>query len=226
MRRDGAKIHLNAQLIDTRTDTHVWAEEYDRDLSDMFAIQSEIAQKVAEELHAKVSAPEKLAIKSKPTGDLAAFDLYTRAKSILEAPGSTQKELLQAVDLLDQAVARDPSFFDAYCQLAYAHNDVYNQYVDHTSARLALAEAAIHAAARLRPDAGETHLARARNLYWGYWDYDGALAELKIAHQTLPNDFRIPSGRLTFRTVRATGKKPPEISNARLSSTRATWKQE
>ena len=99
---------------------------------------------------------------------------------------------MQAVDLLNQAVARDPSFFDAYCQLAYVHDDVYNDYIDHTPARLALAEAAIQAAARLRPDAGETHLARARNLYWGYWDYDGALAELKIAHQTLPNDFRIP----------------------------------
>ena len=96
------------------------------------------------------------------------------------------------MDLLNQAVAHDPSFFDAYCQLAYAHDNVYNDYVDHTSARLALAEAAIQAAARLRPDAGETHLARAQNLYWGYWDYDGALAELKIARRTLPNDFRIP----------------------------------
>ena len=96
------------------------------------------------------------------------------------------------MDLLNQAVARDPSFFDAYCQLAYAHDDIYNEYVDHTSARLALAEAAIQAAARLRPDAGETHLARAQHLYWGYWDYDGALAELKIARRTLPNDFRIP----------------------------------
>ena len=96
------------------------------------------------------------------------------------------------MDLLNQAVARDPSFFDAYCQLAYAHDDVYNDYVDHTSARLALAEAAIQAAARLRPDAGETHLAHAQNLYWGYWDYDAALAELKIARRTLPNDFRIP----------------------------------
>ena len=83
VRRDGARIHLNAQLIDTRTDTHVWAEEYDRDLSEMFAIQSEIAQKVAERLHAKISASEKLAIESKPTADLAAFDLYTRAKIIL-----------------------------------------------------------------------------------------------------------------------------------------------
>ena len=125
VRRDGARIHLNAQLIDTRTDTHLWAEQYDRDLSEMFAIQSEIAQKVAEQLHAKISASEKLAIESKPTADLAVFDLYTRAKNILAAPNSTQKELLQAVDLLNQAVARDPSFFDAYCQLAYAQDWLY-----------------------------------------------------------------------------------------------------
>src|SRR5206468_12894294 len=104
------------------------------------------------------------------------------------APDPTQKELLQAVDLLNQAVARDPSFLDAYCQLAYAHDYVYNDYVDHTSARLALAEAAFQAAARLRPDAGETHLARAQNLYWGYLDYDGALRELEIARQSLPGE--------------------------------------
>ena len=101
-----------------------------------------------------------------PTKDLVAYDLYTRAKNILAAQNATQEELLQAVDLLNQAVAHDPSFFDVYCQLAYAHDDVYHDYIDHTSARLALAEAAIQAAARLRPDAGETHLARAQNLYW------------------------------------------------------------
>jgi serine/threonine protein kinase/tetratricopeptide (TPR) repeat protein len=192
VRRSGGKVHVNAQLVDARTEEDVWAEEYDRDLNDVFVIETEVAQSIANRLRAQVSAREKAAMQEWPTKNLVAYDLYARAKNILEAPGSTQKELLQAVDLLDQAVARDPSFFDAYCQLAYAHNDVYNQYVDHTSARLALAEAAIEAAARLRPDAGETHLARARNLYWGYWDYDGAVAELKIAHQTLPNDFRIP----------------------------------
>ena len=165
---------------------------YDRDLSDVFAIQSEIAKSIADQLQAKLSPSEEKAIARSPTSDLAAFDLYTRAKNILEAPDSTQKELLQAMDLLNQAVARDPSFFDAYCQLAYAHDDIYNAYLDHTSARLALADAAIQAAARLRPDAGETHLARAQHLYWGYWDYDGAMAELKIARLTLPNDFRIP----------------------------------
>ena len=102
---------------------------------------------------------------------------------------------MQAVDLLNQAVARDPSFFDAYCQLAYAHDGFISvgNAIDHTPARLALAEAAIQAAARLNPNAGETHLARAQNLYWGYLDYDGALAELEIARQTLPNDFRVPT---------------------------------
>jgi serine/threonine protein kinase/tetratricopeptide (TPR) repeat protein len=192
VRRFGGKVHVNAQLVDARTDAGIWAEEYDRDLNDVFAIETEVAQSIANRLRAKVSAREKAAIQEWPTKDLVAYDLYARAKNILAAPNATQEELLQAVDLLNQAVAHDPSFFDAYCQLVYAHDDVYNGYVDHTSARLALAEAAIQAAARLRPDAGETHLARARNLYYGYWDYDGALAELKIARRTLPNDFRIP----------------------------------
>jgi serine/threonine protein kinase/tetratricopeptide (TPR) repeat protein len=192
VRRDGARIHLNAQLIDTRTDTHVWAQEYDRDLGEMFAIQSEIAQKVADQLHAKVSASEKLAIEGRPTADLAAFDLYTRAKNILLLmTDRTKAELLEAVDLLNQAVARDPSFFDAYCQLAYAHDWLYFSGYDHTSARLASAEAAIQAAARLRPDAGETHFARALNVYRGYRDYEGALAELEVARQSLPNDARL-----------------------------------
>ena len=192
--RDTARIHLNAQLIDTRTDTHVWAEEYDRDLSDMFAIQSDIAQKVAQQLHAKISASEKLAIESKATTDLNAFDVYTRAKNILlEENHRTKAELLEAVDLLNQAVARDPAFFDAYCQLAFAHDAIYFFSHDHTAARLALAETAIQAAARLNSNAGETHLARARSLYWGYLDYDAALAELEVARQTLPNDFRVPT---------------------------------
>jgi len=192
VQRSGNRVRVNAQLIDARTDKQIWGQVYDRDLADVFAIQSEIARTIADQLQATLSPGEEKAIERPPTTDIAAFDLYTRAKNILTAPNQKRSELLQAVDLLNQAVARDPSFFDAYCQLAYAHDDVYNDYVDHTSARLALAEAAIQAAARLRPDAGETHLARARNLYWGYWDYDGALAELKIARRTLPNDFRIP----------------------------------
>jgi serine/threonine protein kinase/tetratricopeptide (TPR) repeat protein len=193
VRKTGAWLHINAQLIDTRTDSHIWAEEYDRDLKDMFAIQGEIAQKVAERLHAKISAAERLAIERPPTADLTAFDFYNRAKNFLldTVVGSTatrKGNLLKAADLLNQAVARDPTFFQAYCQLAWIHDNVYFDGWDRTPARLTLAEAAIQAAFRLRPDAGEVHLARAWNLYWGYRDYDAALAEVERARSTLPND--------------------------------------
>jgi serine/threonine-protein kinase len=193
VQRSGNRIRVNAQLVDARTDRHLWGQTYDRNLADVFAIQSEIAKAIADQLQAKLSPSEKSAIEHPPTSDISAFDLYTRAKNILLKPVEvTKTELVQAVDLLNQAVGRDPSFFDAYCQLAYAHDEIYFFSFDHTSARLAFAEAAIQVAAQLRPDAGETHLARARNLYFGYRDYDGALAELEISGQTLPNDFRIP----------------------------------
>jgi TolB-like protein/Flp pilus assembly protein TadD/predicted Ser/Thr protein kinase len=190
-RRNGNRIRLNAQLIDTRTDAHVWAEQYDRDLNDLFAIQAEIAQKVAEQLHTKMSAAEKVAIQRKPTVDLAAFDLYSRANQILLGRNSPVEDFGQAVDLLNQAVARDPSFLEAYCQLAFAHDAIYFNDVDRTPARLTLASTAIQAAFRVRPGAGEAHLAQAEHLYRGYKDYDGALAELEVARQTLPNHGRI-----------------------------------
>ncbi|HEY2627314.1 MAG TPA: protein kinase [Candidatus Udaeobacter sp.] len=190
-RRSGDRIHVNAQLIDARTDTHVWAEQYDRDLNQLFAIQSEIAQKVAEQLHAKISAAEKVSIERKPTADLTAFDLYARANALISAPTAGKADLLNAADLLNQAVARDPSFLQAYCQLAFAHDGLYFSDYDHTPTRLAMAEAAVQQAIRLNPDAGETHLAQAEHFYRGYRDYGAALAELEIARQTLPNDARI-----------------------------------
>src|SRR6266566_3313365 len=191
VQRAGNRVRVNAQLVDARTDRHLWGQTYDRDLADVFAIQSEIAKTIADQLQAKLSPREKNAIERHPTSDISAFDLYTRAKNILLRTAFVGKaNLLEAVDLLNQAVARDPSFFDAYCQLAFAHDALYFFGVDHTSARLALAEAALQAASHLRPDAGETHLARGRNLYWAYGDYDGALAEVEVARQTLPNDAR------------------------------------
>ena len=192
-RRSGGKVHVNAQLVDTRTDTGVWADGYERDLKEAFAIPGNIAQKVAEQLHAKISTAEKVAIERKPTADLTAFELYAQAKILLSAPifsATGDTNLVQAIELLNQAVARDPPFFQAYCQLAYAHDLLYFLGNDRDPARLVMAEAAIQAASRLFPDAGETHLARAENLYRGYLDYDGALAELQVAIQTLPNDPR------------------------------------
>src|SRR5438876_1853439 len=194
LRRSAGRIHLNTQLIDTRTDTHIWAEQYDRELNDIFAIQSEIAQKVAEQLHAKVSSAAKSAIERAPTADIAAFDLYTRAKNLFLAAtnsNSGKEDLLQAADLLNQAVARDASYFEAYCQLGGIHDLLYILGHDHSARRLGLAEAAIDAALRLRPNAGEAHLARATNLYSAYLNYDEALAELEIARKSLPNDCRV-----------------------------------
>ena len=201
-RRSGDRIHLNAQLIDTRTDTHVWAEEYDRDLNDLFAVQAEIAQKVAERLHARLSASEKAAVEEKPTQDLVAYEFYARAVSLIynaQLPASAQafgvdtpeKSLPEAVDLLNKAVARDPNFFLAYCQLAFAHDMVFVEEIDNTPARLALAKSAIDSAFRLRPDSGEAHLALGWHLYWGYSDYDRARAELALAQDSLPNNARV-----------------------------------
>ena len=146
-------------------------------------------------MQAKLSPNEKKAIEQPPTTDLAAFDLYSRAKSLLLTAGfsaTADPDRRKAIELLDEAVKRDPSFFDAYCQLAYAHEQLYAiSGSDHTPARLALAEAAVQAATRLRPDAAETHLARAQYLYYGLRDYAGALAELEIARRALPNDPRL-----------------------------------
>ena len=194
VQRSGKRVRVNAKLVDARTDGQLWAQTYDRDLADVFAIQSEIAKAIAEQLQAKLSPREQTAIERPPTGDIAAFDLYTRAKNLLlttSFSSSAKANFLQAADLLNEAVAHDPSFFQAYCQLAYTHDALYSLGFDHTPARLALAGAAVEAAFRLRPDAGEAHLALAGNLYRGYLDYDGALAELEVARQTLPNDPRV-----------------------------------
>jgi serine/threonine protein kinase/tetratricopeptide (TPR) repeat protein len=191
VRKRGTQLHLNAQLIDTRTDTHMWAEQYDCDLNGVFAAQSAIALKVADQLHAKLSTAEKLDMARPPTANLTAFEFYTRAKNLVLMTSfttSTKANLLQAADLLNQAVAHDSSFFQAYCLLSHTHDLLYFFGFDRTPARLASAESATQTAFRLRPDSGEVHLARAENLYRGYLDYDGALAELELARQSLPND--------------------------------------
>jgi TolB-like protein/tRNA A-37 threonylcarbamoyl transferase component Bud32/Flp pilus assembly protein TadD len=195
VRRDAGRIHLNVQLIDTRDDSRVWAEEYDRDLNDVFALQTQIAQKVADRLGAKVSSTERAAIHEPPTTNLVAYDAYLRAKDLindLSFSTSQKEDLSQAVQLLDQAVARDPSFLDAYCQLAGAHDRTYFLGFDHTAARLKLSEAVIQSILRLRPGSGEAHLAVAQHHYWAYADYDRAKQELVLAKQTLPNESRIP----------------------------------
>jgi TolB-like protein len=214
VQRAANRVRVNAQLIDARNDAHLWAQTYDRDLADVFAIQSEVAKAIADQLQAKLSPSEKSAIEQPPTSDVTAFDLYSRAKNLILSTtfsAVARPKLVQAVDLLNQALARDPSFFLAQCQLAYAHDQLYFIFGEHTAERRALAEAAVQAAFRLRPDAGEAHLARAENLYRGYLDYDGAVAELEVARRTLPNDAHV--FQLTGYILRRQGKQEEALHN-------------
>ena len=194
VQRSANRVRINAKLIDARTDVHVWAQTYDRDLADVFAIQAEIAKTIADQLQATLSPTEKAAIEQPPTADLAAFDLYTRAKTLLVTTtfsATAKGNISRAIELLNQAVALDPNFFLAYCQLAGAHDSIYFLTDDHTPVRRALADAAMRNATRLRPDAGETHLAQADYLYRCYLDYDHARAELAIAKRALPNSSKV-----------------------------------
>jgi serine/threonine-protein kinase len=191
VQRAGGRVRVNAQLIDARTDSQLWAERYDRDVADVFAIESEVAGKIVAQLQAKISPSEKAAIEQKPTADLAAYDLYVRAKTrIRTAVYSTplQEGLFEAVRTLNQAIERDPAFALAYYQLAHAHDLIYFGGLDHTPARLAMADAAIQSLTRLLPNSGEAHLALAQHLYWGYHDYDRARKELSLAQTSLPNE--------------------------------------
>jgi TolB-like protein/class 3 adenylate cyclase len=194
VQRVSNRVRVNAQLIDARNDAHLWAQTYDRDLADVFAIQSEIAKAIADQLQAKLSPAERNAIEQRPTSDVAAFELYSRAKDLILNTGFSAiraQNLRQGIDLLNQALARDPSFFAAQVELARAHDTFYTLNVDHTPQRLALAEKAVEALSRLQPDAGETHLSRANHFYSAYRDYDRALAELEVARSTVPNAPRI-----------------------------------
>ena len=208
VQRAANKVRVNAQLIDARTDAHQWAQVYDRPLDDVFAIQSEIAKAIADQLQAKLSPNERASIEERPTADITAFDLYSRAKTLLLIPGgggNIEDYSRQAIELLKNAIARDPSFHAAFCQLVYAHDRFYTVFSDHTPERLAAAEEALRQLSELRPDSAETHLARANHLYFALRDYKGAQSELEIAARDLPNDRRIP--QLTGYILRRQGKE-------------------
>lgn len=194
VQRAAGKVRVNAQLIDTRTDAHLWAQTYDRELADVFAIQSEIAKTIADQLQAKLLPAEKAEIERQPTADLTAFDLYTRAKTTLLAitfNALAKDNLLKGVELLNQATERDPDFYLAYCQLAYAHGIIYLLTDDHTPARRAVAEAAVRNVMRLRPNAGQSHLVLAEFYYRCDRDYERARVELQQARQLLSNDAKV-----------------------------------
>ena len=190
VQRIGNRVRVHAQLIETKSDAHVWGDRYDGDLADVFAIQSEIAERIVTQLRLRLSPDEKAAIEQQPTADLVAYELYVRGKGLIDScvlSARAKDELIEATELLSQATRRDPKFFAAFYQLAHGHDQLYLRF-DRTPARLALAEAAVQTLQQLHPNSGETHLAWAKHLYWGYGAYDRARDEIAIAQRLLPND--------------------------------------
>jgi len=198
------RLRINAQLIDARTDTHIWAETYDRTAADLFAIQSELAQSIVTQLKAKLSPQQKAEIEERPTQDLDAFELYLQAKAIIDSyvnATDVRAALLQALKSLDEAIQRDPNFVSAYCYAARVNDLLFFFDLDPTPDRISRADAAVKAALRLRTDSAEAHFARADYLFRCLRDYDRALEELAIARLGLPNStpFFILSGYITRR---------------------------
>ena len=199
VQRAGGRVRVSAQLIDARNDAHLWAEHYDRDVADVFAVQTEIAQQIADQLQANLSPAEKAAIAERPTADPVAYAFYTQAKAIDDESDweGAEKSLNRKVELLEKATQRDPNFALAYCALAKAQCDLYSVIVAESlsAAHLELAKKAADAALRVRPDLGEAHLELARYYFYAgdhTGDFDRAREELTIARRKLPNDSEAP----------------------------------
>jgi TolB-like protein/Tfp pilus assembly protein PilF/class 3 adenylate cyclase len=207
VQRSANQVRVTAQLINARTDAHVWAETYDRPLDNVFAIQSDIAESIARQLQARLSPQEKTAMNTPPTADFQAFDLYLRAQTLFsettEAARSREK-LSQAQHVLEEALARDPKFLLAWCLLSRVDCEAYFLGYDHTPARLQAADDAVQTALRLQPEAGEAHLALGIYYYYGFRDYERARIELDLARRTLPNNAEVAA--YTGYVVRRQGR--------------------
>jgi TolB-like protein/Tfp pilus assembly protein PilF len=194
VQRDSGKVRVTAQLIDARSDSHLWAEHYDRELRDIFVIQSEIAERIVGSLKATLSPGEAASLATQPTRDVEAFDLYLRASALIDNFADSadwRDSLLKAIGMLDAATARDPDFATAYALAARAHDNLYWFQLDHTPARLALAQAAVSQALRLQPELGEAHLAKALLFYHGSRDFAAASRELALAREVIPNNAQV-----------------------------------
>ena len=203
VQRSNNRLRINAQLIDARTDSHLWAQTYDREVEDLFAIQTEIAQTIATQLQARISPREKAAIARMPTSDLVANDLYQQAKALRDQSSETKTLTTREADLLERAIARDARFLPAYCALALVHTELYTSN-GQGKAHLQVAQANIRKAFQLQPDSSEAHLAQAHYLARGLRDYDGARAELELARRGLPNDPQVyfETARMDYRQGR------------------------
>ena len=186
VRREGNRVRVNVQLINAENDHHLWAEDYDRDLTDVFAIQTDLAQKIAHELQAQLSPTEQAQIIHRPTENGEAYLAFVEAHNLQSSLEDLGK-LRQAAQLYDRAIQLDPKFVLAMANLSFLHSWIYHNF-EPTSAERDLAQRYAERALELQPDAPEAHLARGYSLYYGERNYEGALAEFAAAQHGLPND--------------------------------------
>ncbi len=193
VRRSGNRVRVNAQLINARTDAHLWAETFDRELTDLFAIQSELAERIVGALQANLSPREMAGLQVAPTRNLEAYDLYIRARELFRwsGIGDPQENGAKGLPMLERAVALDPQFSLAYYLASRIHAELYWFGYDKSAQRLAQAKDAAETALRVRPEMGEGHLALAFYHYYSARDYEAAIRELTLAQRTLPNDAEV-----------------------------------
>ncbi len=186
VRRVGNRVRVNVQLIDASNDEHIWAEDYDRDLTDVFAIQTDLAQKIARELQAKLSPTEKAQIERKPTENSEAYLAFLQAHDLCTRPDKFRADIEKAEQLFEQATRLDPDFAGAFAELAFVEDWMYHDF-DPTPARKEKARAAAEEAIRLQPNLPEAHLAMGFYHYYCERKYQAALNEFAIAKRSLPN---------------------------------------
>jgi TolB-like protein/Tfp pilus assembly protein PilF len=195
VQKAGNSVLINVQLIDAGSDAHLWAEAYPRTLENIFGVEGEVAQKVADALKAKLTPTESATVASVPTRNPEAYDLYLHANAQLhrasEASALVPKVMPLAIGLYQQALAIDPGFALAAAELTQAHMTMYWFAPDHTAERLAMAKAAADQALRLQPDLGAAHFALGLYWYWGHRDYAQALQQLELARKAAPNDAQV-----------------------------------
>jgi TolB-like protein/Flp pilus assembly protein TadD len=187
VRRIGNRVRVSVQLINADDDEHIWAEDYDRDLTDVFAIQTDLAQKIASALQAKLSPTEKERLDRQPTQNPDAYLLFIQAHDHANRPDHFRNELLKAEDLFEQAIKLDPKFAAAFAELSMVESSMYHSF-EPTPARREKARLNANEALRLQPNLPEGHLALGFSYYYGDRDYERALAEFEIAKRDLPND--------------------------------------
>ena len=189
VRRIGNRVRVNVQLINANNDEHIWAEDYDRDLTDVFAIQTDLAQKIASALQAKLSPNEKARLDNRPTQNPDAYLLFVQAHDYANRTDMFRDTSLKAIPLFEQAIKLDPNFAAAFAGLSLVESWIYHSF-DPTPGRREKARLNADEALRLQPDLPEGHLALGFSYYYGDRDYERALAEFEIAKRGLPNDVR------------------------------------